>query len=408
MKRLFLALLLSLHFFAILHAQEIGVREYHVPLVDKEIHSTHFLQALLEIGNSDVVLPENFPNQTFSAEGPASRLSLMAWNALLKDFGVSLSIGSDALSMTVDLNTFESTLDDFEETFLGVFKIKRTAELIHLSAPGTSGPVVVMLHGLDSSKRLFQGTNEILVDKGYDLYFFEYPNDDRIIRNAERLSQALKNLPKERQQDLSLVTVSMGGVISQLMLETPELAVDGVSRFIACVPPFQGSELASLRGVVELGDHAMNIFFDPKRAFDFWGDGMGRAGVDLHPRSLLMEQLQHLERNAKVKYSILAGNKGIFDPTLLQKARNDLAEGSPKNSLAETARLLSLDRIDLVLNFQSPHGDGVVNLESATLEGVADRVILPYSHLDFLTGFTAKDDIPALKEVLQRLPAVKE
>jgi len=394
-------------FLQMLFADDVGVREYQIPLIDNQIHSKAFLQTLLKIGGSDVVLPDDFPNQKLKVDRASTRLSIFAWNAVLKDFGVSMFIGKEALSMKVDLKTFESTLDDFEEKFIDMFNVERNAELIHISSPGSTGPVVVILHGLDSSQRLFSGTCDVLVQKGYDLYFFEYPNDDRVIRNAKRLSEALKTLPEDRQQDISLVTVSMGGVISQLMLESPDLVVDGVTRFIACVPPFQGSELASLRGLVEIGDHTMNIFFDPKKAFDFWGDGMGRAGIDLHPRSLLMEQLDRLERNPNVTYSILAGNTGMFNPVALQNARDDLASESPENSVADAARLLSIDRLDLILKFQYPKGDGVVTLDSAKLKGVEDRILLPYSHLDFLTGFLAKEDIPALKEVLERLPAVE-
>ncbi len=406
--RVWRPILLCLLFFrwGCLWAEELGVRHFEVPISDGEIHSRDFLQALLEMGGSDVILPADFPGQNFDARGPGSRVSLFAWNAILQDFGVKLSLEPEALAIRMDLKTFEKSLDRFEQTFIDVFQVEREAEFIRVSTPATLGPVVVLVHGLDSSKRLFNGTCKFLDEQGYDVYFFEYPNDDRVVRNAERLSDALKSLPPDRQRDISLVTVSMGGVISQLMLETPELQVKGVKRFIACVPPFQGSEMAALRGIVEVGDHTLSIFFDPKKALDFWGDGMGRAGIDLQPRSLLMEQLGTLKRNPNVRYSILAGNKGIFDATVLQKARDELATSPAENSLMETARLLTLDRLDLILQFQSPHGDGVVNLNSATLEGVSDREVLPFSHLDFLTGFFAKEEIPALKEVLKRLPAV--
>ncbi|MDF3128033.1 hypothetical protein P0Y35_02370 [Kiritimatiellaeota bacterium B1221] len=393
-------------FLGYLPAQDLGVRHFQVPISDGGFQSRDFLQALLEIGGSEVVLPENFPSQQFDAGGPGSRISLFAWNALLKDFGVQLSLQPEALAIRMDLHTFEATLDRFEQTFIDGFHVERAADLLRISSPSSQGPVVVLVHGLDSSKRLFGGTCKVLVEKGYDVYFFEYPNDDRVIRNAERLSEALKTLPPERQQDITLVTISMGGVISQLMLETPELQVRGVRRFIACVPPFHGSEMAAFRGIVEIGDHTLSIFFNPQKALDFWGDGMGRAGIDLQPRSLLMAQLDRLKRDPNVHYSILAGNKGIFEPTVLQKAREELAASPSENSIMETVRLLTLDRLDLILQFQSPNGDGVVTLESATLEGVTDRVVLPFSHLDFLTGFTAKEDIPALKEVMKRLPVI--
>lgn len=386
---------------------EWGLRQYRVPLVDNEIHTRHFLQTLLEVGGSTVALPENFPNQKIKVNRIGTRVILFTWNAILKDFGVNLTLQEQALLMTVDLKILEETLDDFEAKLVQLFGVERAAELIHLSAPDSKGPVVVFLHGLDSSKRLFKGSCDYLVAKGYDLYFFEYPNDDRVQRNAERLSEVLKNLPENRRRDISIITISMGGVITQAMLENPELSVEGVKRFIAVVPPFHGSEMAALRGFVEVGDHTLSILFDPKKALDFWGDGMGRAGIDLQPQSLLMEQLDHYKRKPGVQYSIIAGNKGIFNPEILQKAHDDLAAEAAANGVMEAARRLTLDRMDLMLKFQSPHGDGAVSLESATLEGVDDRIVLPYSHLDFLTGFFPKEDIPALQEVLKRLPPVE-
>lgn len=388
-------------------ADEIGLRHYQIPIRDQQIHSREFLQSLLEMSGSDVQLPDNFPDQKIEVDRPSARIKIFAWNVMLKDFGVSLSLEKEVLNIQMDLKTFENTLDRFEKTFIDLLDVERSAELIRMSPPDCQGPVVVLAHGLDSSKRLFKGTCTYLVEQGYDLYFFEYPNDDRVRSNAERLSEKLKGLPSDKQQNITLVTISMGGVISQLMLETPELYVEGVRQFIACVPPFQGSEMAALRGIIEVGDHALSVVFDPKKALDVWGDGMGRAGIDLQPRSLLMEQLDHLNRNPNVIYSILAGNKGIFDPTLLRKQREEFASSPSENGITEAARRLMIDRIDLLLSFQSPYGDGVVNLDSATLEGVTDRIILPYSHLDFLTGFLANENIPALKEVLNRLPPVK-
>lgn len=385
---------------------ELGLRDYEVPLIENEIHSRLLLQSLLEIGGSEVRLPENFPNQKIKMNRIGTRVALFTWNTLLEDFGVELTLEPSRLRMTVDLKILEQTLDEFEAKLVNLFGVEREAELLHLSAADCGGPVIIFLHGLDSSKRLFRGTCDFLVEKGYDLYFFEYPNDDRVQRNAVRLSGALKALPEDRRQDISLVTISMGGVITQAMLENPELTVDGIRRFIAVVPPFQGSEMAALRGFVEVGDHTLSIFFDPQKALDFWGDGMGRAGIDLQPGSLLMEELDQLERKPGVRYSIIAGNKGIFDPSLLQKARDDLSAEPAENGVLEAARRLTLDRMELMLKFQSPQGDGAVSLDSATLDGVEDRIVLPYSHLEFLTGFTANEEIPALKELMKRLPPV--
>jgi alpha-beta hydrolase superfamily lysophospholipase len=217
------------------------------------------------------------------------------------------------------------------------------------------------------------------------------------------LSTVLKELPDHRRQDISLVTVSMGGLISQTMIETPELYVDGVKRLIACVPPFQGSELATLRFLVEIGDQTMN-FFDPRRVANAFGDGMGRAGIDLHPDSLFMEKRKQLERNPNVTYSILAGNQGFVDATVLARLHRQIQEEKTINGFNEAMRRISLERVELLMDFQTGKGDGAVKLESATLDGVDDRVVLPVHHLQILTDLTRKDPPPGFEEMVKRLP----
>jgi pimeloyl-ACP methyl ester carboxylesterase len=387
---------------------EVGIRTFEVPVENNRVSLRTVAQEMLRLGGSEVILPEEFADQSLHLHPATLPLGLMIWNRIMDPFGGKVSVDDGRLMVRVDLEQLEAGLDRLEGEFLDTFGVERNAVLHHLSGPDATGPAVVMVHGLDSGKRLFSGTCTVLVEKGYDVYFFEYPNDDRIERNAFRLSEALKTIPSERRKNLSLITISMGGVISQLMIETPELYVEGVTRLIACVPPFQGSEMAALRGFVEIGDHALDMVFQPAEALDVWGDGMGRAGIDLQPGSLLMEKLDQLERNPDVTYSILAGNRGMFDPAPLRKLRDTLAEDKGANAVAETARRLAVERLNVMLQFQTPEGDGAVSLNSATLEGVTDRVVLPYHHLQFLTGFKAEEEnIPALDEVLKRLPPVK-
>jgi len=386
-------------------AQELGIRTVEIPVENNRVSLKTVAQEMLRVAGSEVVLPDEFLDQTLKIHPVTLPLGLIVWNKILDPLGGDVSVNEGRIFIQVDLNVFEDKLDEVEGKFLTTFGVERESILHRLSPPETKGPPVVVVHGMDSGIRLFKGMLEVLVTKGYDVYFFEYPNDDRIERNAFRLSETLKTLPSERRKNLSLVTVSMGGLISQLMLETPELYVEGVSRLIACVPPFQGSEMAALRGFVEIGDHALDVVFDPKDALDVWGDGMGRAGIDLQPESLLIEKLDTLERNPKVTYSILAGNKGMFDPAPLREFRDALKEKDTSGAWGETTRRLALERLEVMLKFQTPNGDGAVSLESAVLEGVPDREVLPYHHLQFLTGFQAEEEkIPALTEVLGRLP----
>jgi len=381
------------------------VRTYKVPYRNGRIESRDVFQKVLEVSGSKVELPENFPNIRLRVNKMGTRLAVMGWNTLLAEYGIRFHARPTAIEFEMDLEKMEASLDEFEEGFTDFFGIDRPWQLHHMTSDGRKAPVVVLLHGLDSSKRFFSGTIQQLSDLGYDVYFFEYPNDDRIVRNARRLSASLQQLPADRRKDISLVTVSMGGLVSQTMIETPELYVPGVKRLIACVPPFQGSELAAMRGLVEVGDQTMN-FFDLQKTMAMFNDGMGRAGIDLQPGSLFMQQSDTFKRNPKVTYSILAGSKGMVDPAVLNKAKTLLENSKTHNAVSETVKRISLERLTLFISFQA-EGDGAVRLESATLEGVTDRVELPLHHLEILSDLTGKVPSPGLKEVQERLPALK-
>jgi pimeloyl-ACP methyl ester carboxylesterase len=384
---------------------DLGVRETVVPYVDGQLRSREVFQKLLELSGSAVELPADFPDRKIQLNRKLTAWTVRSWNWVLNPYGVDLLLEVEGVRLRIDQVRLEQTLDDFEESFVRLFRIERPYTLHHLSDPSNRGPVVVIVHGLDSSRRFFRTSCDQLNKRGYDVYFFEYPNDDRIERNAKRLSAALHALPAHRREDISLVTVSMGGLISQWMLENPDLAVPGVKRLIACVPPFKGSELASLRFLVELGDQTMNLL-DPDRVMNLFGDGMGRAGMDLHPDSLWMQRMAQLERNPAVCYSILAGNKGFVDPVALETLRDHVRSSEGETPVSETLRRLVLERLDLLMQFQTGHGDGAVHLESTKLEGVTDRVVLPLHHVEILTDLTGQTPPPGFDDVLKRLPAV--
>ncbi len=381
------------------------VRTYQVPYRNDRIESRDVFQKLLEVSGSSVELPDNFPNLKLRVNKVGTRVAVMGWNTLLAEYGVKFQALKEGIELEVDLEKMEASLDEFEEGFTDFFGIDRPWRLHHMTPDGRKGPVVVLLHGLDSSKRFFSGTIQHLGRAGYDVYFFEYPNDDRIVRNARRLQTSLQQLPADRRDEISLVTVSMGGLVSQTMIETPELYVPGVKRLIACVPPFQGSEMAAMRGLVEIGDQTMN-FFDLQKTMTMFTDGMGRAGIDLQPGSLFMQQSDTFKRNPEVTYSILAGSKGMVDPAVLEKVRELLEKSQTHNGVSETLKRMSLERVELLISFQR-EGDGAVRLESATLEGVTDRQVLPLHHLEILSDLTKQSPPPGLKQVMERLPATQ-
>ena len=379
---------------------------YQVPIENGEIRVKNLVQELLRAADSSIELPNGFPDQAIPLPAGLARLTLTAWNLAFSKTGLQLEVNDDVLAIQVDEKKLQANIDECETLICQFFGLERKeAELIHLSDADARGPVVVMLHGVDSSRRQFLGACDWLDQRGYDVYFFEYPNDDRIRRNAERLSNKLRELPKHRRQDISLVTLSMGGLVAQCMLEDDALHVPGVRRLIACTPPFKGSRLAKIRVLNELDDMFESLMHGGGFEAPF-RDGLGLGGHDLRPGSVLLQELAEGKRREGVQYSILAGNRSFLSAGLINKASGLVAKNALASPLEETGRALIREQLDDLMRFTDGKGDGAVTLESATLDGVEDRQVLPLTHLQFLVGDEPRADIPALAEVLQRLPKI--
>ena len=104
------------------------------------------------------------------------------------------------------------------------------------------------------------------------------------------------------------------------------------------------------------------------------------------PGSVHLQKLAQGERNPVVRYSFLAGDKGIVSADAIRVLHDALTEKELSLAFTETARRIALEQVNEVLSFSSGTGGGAVTLESATLPGGMDRDVLHHHHLKFLPG----------------------
>lgn len=273
--------------------------------------------------------------------------------------------------------------------------------------------IVVLVHGFNSSTR-FMGTlanriEKVEPEKGKrcEVACFDYASRDGIRLAAKSLEQELQKLVKANPEcEISLVTHSMGGVVSRWMIEDKDFDIPQVKRLTMVAPPNHGTNLALL----------------PTQAgqFDSFLGEISRAGIqsslralaaevnvaieDLRPDSELLKTLNQRKRNATITYSIILGKTGILsreDRKFLDSLVDKMNESGQKERVQASKELSSL------MNLVSPEivsdtGDGVVSLESGKLDGVEDVVVLKFQHSDLLKD-KAKPQSRIVREILKRL-----
>ena len=336
----------------------------------------------------------------------SGRLALAGAALVLAPLGVELDLEPGWLVVRVDRVRVGRHVDDLEVALRGllgasapVFTLERVA------GSRDRGPPVVLIHGLDSRADRLRGSAQAIAQRGYDVHLLHYPDDGRIEPTAQALGHLLRQLRRDTGQPITLVTTSMGGVIARTYLEL-DPAYDGeVARLIACCPPFAGSPMARFHVLAEVAETLGDVLTTGSQGL-FVFDGLGQAAADLAPDSLLMQRLRAAQRAPGVRYSILAGQGDDLPPEALDAI--DAVVAGLRGRASGSADKVLLDAMTEIIatarSVSGDRGDGAVSLASQSLPGVRDRVVLPYSHLEFLDGDGASGPIPALAEVVERLP----
>jgi hypothetical protein len=344
------------------------------------------------------------------------RLSETAVNDLCSRFPDAFRIentktnGIEKEELVVDIKELSKQLAD-KKSALRAFLAGRNGETlaslrkVPSTWTGESGPgstaakplriVVVMagLHGIDSSaEKVAKAIHE---RTGLPMCVFAYPNDGPIRESAKLLLTRLERLHQQYPSAMiTLVTHSMGGLVSRAALEMPDLLPGtrgsisdrtGVDQLLQVCPPNHGSALAEYGPLLEAAEQAYRLVSrsSGKRErvlFQAIVDGFNEASAELKPRSKFLQELSLCKRNPEVRYSILAGS----DAPLRGGTMNLVGSiwGRISASVNEPPELGR--RIESVLScdeLRKGKGDGVVSLESARLEGVKDFSVFEMHHL---------------------------
>lgn len=317
---------------------------------------------------------------------------------------------------------------DGEPHDLGLFLVMggdpiRTIRVAELEA--TPNRLVLLVHGLDEPGSIWNTLTPRLMEAGYEVAQFWYPNDGPVARSAEALAQNMEALRSKGTQRIDIVAHSMGGLVARDMLTRDAMyagrargheRLPDVERLILVGTPNKGSPWARVRALAELREQTLRLVetgtVSRESLLRFLNDGTGEAGRDLMPGSAFLKDLNARPNPAGVAITTIVGR-------IASESRTDLSDLSDSWIVRELLGKEEAERLSRSLTeLSGTLGDGVVSVKSAGLDGVADSVVVEGSHrgmLDFMEfeqwirtrvdGATVPAEPPAIPIILERLEA---
>lgn len=267
-------------------------------------------------------------------------------------------------------------------------------------------PVVVMVHGFNSSPQQNAGLMLPIREAGFACGTFAYPNDYFIRNAAQLLSSELRRFARQSpDRKVILICHSMGSLVARACVEDSLYDPGNVERVILIAPPTHGSLIAHFAVGTDVWEHWLSRKdgWPWQRVRDSIVDGLGEAASDMCPESDFLKELNARPRNPHIRYTVLLGTGARLTEEQIDWIRHSVCESLAKMpggaQSAESLNAMLADIDELV----EGKGDGVVAVKRGRLEGVNDTVIMPFGHLAVtgkVTGNVVRD---VQRAVLARL-----
>lgn len=255
-------------------------------------------------------------------------------------------------------------------------------------------PLVVLIHGFNSTPLRNAAVLAPIREAGFPTAAFTYPNDADISESADFLSRELKAFAAEHpDQQIALVTHSMGGLVARACVENAKLDPGNVARLVMIAPPTHGSMFAHVSFGTDVWEHWLTRRDGSpwRRWRDSVVDGLGEASDELVPGSPFLTQLNAQPRNPRIRYAIFLGTHAAVSARELDAVRWTLGKTARMKGVGRFAT--SIDNLAADLDeLVEGKGDGVVALKRGRLDGVDDVVLLPFDHFSCTDDPGAGDD----------------
>ncbi len=261
---------------------------------------------------------------------------------------------------------------------------------------------VFLAHGLDEPGNLWADLAPALVEQGFRVLEFRYPNDQPIHESSVYFRDELTSFlgdtsMTEFPNEIHLIAHSMGGLVLRNFITHPELlprctivSTSLIKSFVQLATPNHGSWLATYRFPVELRDHLFKDYgFDALLGM-VW-DGAGEAQIDLKPESAFLKKLNEREFPQSIYW---VGVAGIGSPVNLMKFQT--SSWFENTKLSQTAGELNETFPEL---FKGT-GDGCVSTESLRCPDMNALYYVEATHRTVVRDASGKTP-PAIPIVLE-------
>jgi pimeloyl-ACP methyl ester carboxylesterase len=267
-------------------------------------------------------------------------------------------------------------------------------------------PLVIIIHGYNSSPTRNQAMAAVIAEAGFPCGTFAYPNDYSISASAQLLSSQLREFARANpDRRVMLVCHSMGGLVARACVEDSLYDPGNVDRLIMIAPPNSGTVIAHFAMGTDLWEHwlARRDGNPWRRLHDSIVDGLGEAADDLCPGSPFLAELNARPRNPRVAYSVILGTGARMTEAEIEWVRDSVLHrlSQVPGAKSSAGRLQGwLSDIDELVEGK---GDGVVAVERGRLSGVRDTLVLSFGHLA-VTGEPSTDVVREVQAaVIERL-----
>jgi pimeloyl-ACP methyl ester carboxylesterase len=260
----------------------------------------------------------------------------------------------------------------------------------------------VLIHGLDDPGLVWMNLAPALAARNRDTWELRYPNDQQIIDSSWFFFEELKRLKALGVNEVTIISHSMGGLVSRELLTSPRIdygaeirngEVPRVIQLIMLGPPNHGSEIARFRLFGELREQFVNMMENRGHILKGFLDGAGEAKIDLLPDSAFLRALNQRPHPEGVNMLIIAGVVSPWAEEDIRRYRDAIHENGEADSLAS-----------FLYSVSDGLGDGLVTVESTRLDGI-DHLIVPGTHLSMIRNILADSDRipPSIPVILQHL-----
>lgn len=276
----------------------------------------------------------------------------------------------------------------------------------HWDRAEASKPLVVVIHGYNSSPAKIQAMLTAVHDAGFPCGTFAYPNDYDISASAQLLSSELRRFARAHsKRRVVLLCHSMGGVVARACVEDTLYDPGDVDQLILIAPPNRGTAIAHFAIGTDLWEHWLSRPDGGpwQRIHDSVVDGLGEAADELCPDSAFLAELNSRPRNPRVHYTVILGTGARMTEAEMNWIRESVVQKLTKLPGAKDGA----ERLDALLSDMDElvegKGDGVVAVARGRLDGVSDTVVLPFGHLS-VTGEPVTDVVRQVQAaVLERI-----